>query len=81
MNELAWAIVGLVLWVIIGGAGLALIWILTIWGTAVFAVLEKAVGSIVTLVVGIILWVSALILVVYNVVLSVISVVQIANGG
>lgn len=80
-QELIWAIVGAVLWVIVGLAGLALIWIIT-WISTVFNIAEeRPVGVVVSIILGIIVWFTALVLVVINSVLSIGNAVYIATNG
>ncbi len=81
MNDLAWAVTGAVLWVILGGAALVLIYIVTALTVGISAFRDKALPAILGLIGGIILWFGTLVLVVVNTVLSIVNVVTIANGG
>lgn len=81
MNDLGWAVVGGVLWLIIGGLGVWLAFVVTFFGTGILAALEKPKEASIVFIGGIIVSVLALIYVVVNVVMSIISIVQIATGG
>lgn len=81
MNDLAWAVVGGVLWFILGGAAVSLMWVLTVFVSGMFAMAEKPVASVTAFITGIILTLGALSLVVYSVIMSIITIVQIATNG
>lgn len=84
MSEAIWS---LLLWLVFGGLAVVALWIATVMGSATLAINEMDTGRKtfvspgVTFLAGIILTLFTFILVGYNVIASIVSIVSIATGG
>lgn len=74
-------IIGLVLWAVLGGAAVIILWVMTVYTSVTLVAYDRIGEAVGTFLLGIITALIALCIVVINVIEHIVQIVQIATNG